>query len=73
MSGDIGDKSANFAKEAKETSGKLLDASGQVINQASQRAESGLEQASDYIHQQPLSAVLIALGIGYIIGRLKLL
>ncbi len=73
MSDNLADKGANLADEAKKTAGKLLDAQGQVINQASQRAENGLEQASDYIHRQPISAVLIALGIGYIIGRLKII
>jgi ElaB/YqjD/DUF883 family membrane-anchored ribosome-binding protein len=78
MSGTPGDTSGSMANEARDTAGKLLDAGGNVLNQASGNAASGsagevLDQVGDYVRQQPFSAALIALGIGYIIGRLRII
>ena len=46
---------------------------GNVLNQASGSAGEVLDQIGDYVRQQPFSAALIALGIGYIIGRLRII
>ena len=73
MSDYVADTGAGTPNPAKDTKGKLLDADGRVIDQASQNATSILDQASDYIREQPISVVLLALGTGYILGRLKIL
>ena len=69
-----------MANEARDAGGRLLDAQGRAMNQASQAAGqaqqmagNSLDQVGDYVRQQPVSATLIALGIGYIIGRLRIL
>jgi uncharacterized protein YjbJ (UPF0337 family) len=41
-----------------------------VYNQAAGQAQQAVGQMSDMIKEQPLTAVLIAAGIGYILGRL---
>ena len=73
MSGTTGDTSGSMANEARDTAGKLLDADGNVLNQASTTGGEVLDQIGDYVRQQPFSAALIALGIGYIIGRLRII
>lgn len=72
MSSTLGD-GANLADHAEDTAGKLLDSQGNVINRSAQSADGALDQVGKYIRQQPFSAALIALGIGYLIGRLRLL
>ena len=58
---------------AKGTKGKLLDAEGRVTDQGLPRPRSCENQAIDYIRMKPISTVLVALGAGYILGRLKIL
>ncbi len=73
MSGTTGDTTASMANEARDTAGRLLDAQGKAVNRASSTAEGTLDQVGTYVREQPFSAALIALGIGYIIGRLRIL
>jgi ElaB/YqjD/DUF883 family membrane-anchored ribosome-binding protein len=62
-----------MANEARDTAGKLLDADGNPVNRACATAEGVLDQVGTYVREQPFSAALIALGIGYIIGRLRII
>jgi len=73
MSGITGDTSGSMANEARETTGKLLDAQGNAINRACGSVEGALDQVGTYVREQPFSAALIALGVGYILGRLKII
>ena len=41
-----------------------------VYNQAAGQAENLAGQVSDLVREQPLTAALIALGVGFLIGRL---
>ena len=64
--------------EAHDTSG-LLDASGRPTRTApagrvvEATARDVMEQTEDYIRTKPIKAAMVALGIGYIIGRLRLI
>ena len=73
--------SDNLAGSARETVGKVQEAVGQttgdlktqahgVYNQAAGQAQEQVARMSEVIRDQPLTAALIALGIGYILGRL---
>ncbi len=73
MSSSQGNTGAGLANEAKNTAGKLLDAQGRAIDRASQNAGGTLNEVETFVREQPFSAAFIALGIGYIIGRLRLL
>jgi ElaB/YqjD/DUF883 family membrane-anchored ribosome-binding protein len=56
--------------ESRETA-DLLDADGRVIPP---RGNCGaLKRVEEYIHAEPVKAALIAIGIGYIVGRLRLI
>jgi len=72
MSSSQGNTGAGLADE-KNTAGKLLDAQGRAIDHASQNAGGTLNEVETFVREQPFSAAFIALGIGYIIGRLRLL
>jgi hypothetical protein len=51
------------------TSG-LLDSQGRSVNSARGQLQQTGTQMDEFIRTQPLAAVLIALGVGYILGRL---
>jgi uncharacterized protein YjbJ (UPF0337 family) len=66
---------------AREFGGRVQEAVGNVTgdaktqaqglyNQASGQAQETAGQVSDLIKSQPLVSALVALGIGYVLGRL---
>ncbi len=63
-------------KQARQT-GKQAQQSGQQVRQpaqqAQQRAEGLAEEVGEYVRQQPVSAALLALAVGYIVGRLRII
>jgi uncharacterized protein YjbJ (UPF0337 family) len=69
---------------ARDAMGRIQEAVGSVTgnreyqargayNQAQGQAENALGQFCDSVRQQPMTSVLIAAGIGYILGRLRIL
>jgi uncharacterized protein YjbJ (UPF0337 family) len=66
---------------ARQMGGRLQEAVGEatgntgmqargIYNQAAGQAQEQVARLSEVIREQPLAAVLVALGIGYILGRL---
>ena len=66
---------------ARDMAGRVQDTVGSAVgdartraqgtyNQAYGQAQQAAGQASDIIREQPLTAALIALGVGFVIGRL---
>ena len=66
---------------AREFGGRVQEAVGDVVgdtktqaqglyNQAAGQAQETAGQVSDLIKAQPLVSALVALGIGYVLGRL---
>ena len=64
----------DFAGRAQSAAGDMLgDAKTQAqgaYNQAAGQTQQAVGQANDYLREQPLVAVIIALGLGILIGRL---
>ena len=64
----------NFGGRVQETVGNITgDAKTQaegLYNQAAGQAQQTAGQVSDLIKSQPLVATLLAIGFGYILGRL---
>ena len=67
---------------AREFGGRVQEAAGDVLgdsktkaeglyNQASGQTPQALGQLTDIIREQPLASAAIALGIGYLLGRLS--
>ncbi len=65
---------SDFAQndEARDTA-DLLDAQGRVLRQRCKSTGDVLAQAEDYVRAKPVNAALIALAIGYVMGRLRLI
>jgi ElaB/YqjD/DUF883 family membrane-anchored ribosome-binding protein len=58
--------------EAIETA-ELLDAEGRVVPESSPATGDVISRVEAFIHDEPVKAVCIALAIGYVIGRLRLI
>ncbi len=74
MSESMQGAARDMAGRAQETAGKFMgdsrtQANG-LYNQAAGQAEQTMGQVSGMVRDQPLMAAVIALGIGYILGRL---
>jgi len=62
MGGRVQQKMGEYAGDAK------TQAQG-VYNQASGQAEQQIARLSDVIRDQPIGSALVAIGIGYLLGR----
>jgi len=62
LGGRVQQKVGEFAGDAR------TQAEG-VYNQAAGQAEQQMAKLSDVIKDQPLASALVAIGIGYLIGR----
>jgi uncharacterized protein YjbJ (UPF0337 family) len=74
MSDRVEGTARNFGGRVQDTVGQMTgdaktQASG-LYNQATGQAQESMGQLSDMIKSQPLVSALIAIGIGYVIGRL---
>ena len=58
--------------EAQEAAGPL-DADGRPIDDTARPAKDVLTRLDRFVHEQPLKAVVVAVLIGYIMGRLRLI
>ena len=59
-----------MASDTKTTSSTLLDAQGQVIQEAAYKFQATGDQIVDSIRRQPLTAALIIFAVGYILGKI---
>ena len=62
VGGRVQEKVGDFAGDAK------TQAQG-LYNQASGQAEQQMARLSDVIRDQPITSTLVAIGIGYLLGR----
>lgn len=63
MGGRVQEKAGKYMGDAKTQANGLY-------NQAAGQAQETLGQVTDMVRDQPLTAAIVALGIGYILGRL---
>lgn len=74
MSDRVGGTAREFGGRVQEAAGDLTgDAKTQaegLYNQASGQAQQAAAQFSDVVKAQPVVSTLIALAIGYVLGRL---
>jgi ElaB/YqjD/DUF883 family membrane-anchored ribosome-binding protein len=64
--------SENMAADEGRDTADLLDADGRMIDPGSGEATDPLKQVENYIRSNPIKAAGIALAIGYVLGRLRL-
>ena len=60
----------DMAGQATDTARRLYDSSGEVIRHASQRTQATADQFIGFVREQPLAAVLSALIVGYVLGKI---
>lgn len=64
------DKAADAANRATEKAADLSDRGREVYDETIDRADAWLEQARDYVREKPVQSVAIALGAGWLLGRI---
>ena len=57
------------ANEARDAGSKLYDASGELLRAGAQPVQNQTDQLAGFVQQQPLTAALVALIIGYLLGK----
>jgi ElaB/YqjD/DUF883 family membrane-anchored ribosome-binding protein len=74
MSDSPGGAARGMGERVQQTVSDTIDdtktAAAGVYNQAADQAQQQAARLGDVIKEQPIVAVLIALGIGYLLGRL---
>ena len=64
------DKAAQAANRATEKAADISERGREVYDQTMDRADAWLEQARDYVREKPVQSVAIALGAGWLLGRI---
>lgn len=64
------DKAAGAASRATEKAAEYSERGREAYDQALDKADDWMEQARDYVREKPLQSVAIAMGAGWVLGRL---
>lgn len=64
------DKAASTAHRASEKAADISDRSREVYDQTMDRADAWMDEAREYVREKPVQSVAIALGAGWLIGRI---
>jgi ElaB/YqjD/DUF883 family membrane-anchored ribosome-binding protein len=64
------DKAASAAHRANDKAADLSERGRQLRDETMDRAELWMEQAREYVREKPMQSVAIAVGAGWLLGRL---
>ena len=64
------DKAADAATRATEKAADIGERGREAYDEAMDQADLWLERARDYVREKPVQSVAIALGAGWLLGRL---
>jgi ElaB/YqjD/DUF883 family membrane-anchored ribosome-binding protein len=64
------DKAADVANRAADKAAEIGERGREVYDETMDRADAWLEQARDYVREKPVQSVAIALGAGWLLGRI---
>lgn len=64
------DKAAEAAHKASDKAARVSERSREVYDETMDRADAWLEQVRDYVREKPVQSVAIALGAGWLLGRI---
>ena len=59
----------SMSSGVRGTESKLYDASGEPLRTGLRSAEKQTDQLIDFVQAQPLTAALVALVVGYLLGK----
>ncbi|MBN8899917.1 MAG: hypothetical protein BGO51_10710 [Rhodospirillales bacterium 69-11] len=60
----------DVGQEVQGAASRLYDASGRVINDVANHPEQAGDQLARFAREQPIACALLALGVGYILGKI---
>jgi ElaB/YqjD/DUF883 family membrane-anchored ribosome-binding protein len=66
-----GTMATGASNEARNAEPKLSGASGEPVRSGSQLTQNQTDQLADFVKQQPFTAALVALVIGYLLGKIS--
>jgi hypothetical protein len=66
---DDGTMAPGAANETRATDPKLYDASGEPIRRRAGAASEPTDQLAEFVKQQPFTAALVTLVVGYLLGK----
>jgi hypothetical protein len=55
--------------DGRDTDPKLYNASGELLNARPGSTSNTTDQLADFVKQQPFTAALVALVVGYLLGK----
>ncbi len=64
------DKTAQAAHRASDKAAEVSERSREVYDQTLDRADEWMAHARDYVREKPVQSVAIALGAGWLLGRI---
>ncbi len=64
------DKAAGAAHKASDKAARVGERGREVYDETRERADAWLEQVRDYVREKPVQSVAIALGAGWLLGRI---
>ena len=64
------DKAADVAHKAGDKAAAVSERSREVYDQTMDQADVWLESARDYVREKPVQSMAIALGAGWLLGRI---
>ena len=64
------DKAAGAAHKASDKAAQVSERGREVYDETMDRADAWLEQAREYVREKPVQSVAIALGAGWLLGRI---
>jgi len=64
------DKAAQAANRASDKAADITERGREVYDETMDRADEWLEQARVYVREKPVQSVAIALGAGWLLGRI---
>jgi ElaB/YqjD/DUF883 family membrane-anchored ribosome-binding protein len=66
---DDGTMATGASDETRDAGPKLYGASGEPLRPSSRSTKNQTDQLADFVKQQPFTAALVALVIGYLLGK----
>ena len=66
---DDGTMAPGAPGETREADPRLLNASGEPLRTGARRTTNETDQLADFVKQQPFTAALVALVVGYLLGK----
>ncbi len=64
------DRAAGAAHRASDRASELSDRSREMMDQGREKADEWLAEARDYVREKPVQSVAMALGAGWLLGRI---